>query len=1360
MARIWRICHRRRRFRLFSRTVLVSASLAVMIVSAAPIAAAQTITSPTSAKTIVPWDDYATQILRDGWDMKERTDVGWFTWGLDQPASNISSKRMAVDGFGSTIFTGLPNTSDPSIFLLDSYSPGAARRGRLGINFPIETSRFTRLLIRMRVANEIKPPAFANIGTVPVMQVYWSRDSIYFDPNARPTGGTYTTVDGSGNQVGTPFSSLSSAPFGAMEGGHYVIFSIPVGSIAGLQALNPNIAKWKNVNANNAAVDVNWGSSNTLSADSLRFKPVNLSGNLSGTVDIDWMRLVAPGNDPAESVTWSGGGTYDIVISTATDCGAGNGDYAVLAYSKTSGYQFNPQTLPNGKYYVGLRDALTASGSDTPNSRQVRACSAAAGGSYTVLDYPALTFTSPSPTGSADDFATAFLGKPWDFTATSDVDFSRRVTSTWNATVPAERLDGSSLGNVPLFFGVNAPGDASTGGVGDPHLYLLWSTARGLNNRIDTRRYRLFTTDVGVDRERDLANGSTFRVVWHIAGETWFSNGATLDAENVTSDIPLRHMRKGNQSIDSQSANYVLDRVQLDLADRSAVPLETAVNGSPSRTGWFNDAVQCGGVGCSTFRVQPFDRVGLDSFRVDPHEFTAPTNFFMTSVTLAAHETTGTTFSVRWNSVMPAVPASGSVADPASWKVRLYAVRTRPESSQGAGDGSPSMPVTRSCTTNPGTDTFVLTSPNNEPTLASGQFDWQTGQNGLVSGALYFVCAGLIRPGQSSPSAFTFSQWPVIYTTSLNTTPPKLFLSDTALVMSAQHTGANSPPNLTSKTPPQTITVTQVGGQGAASWLVDVCANYDPSNPTPCTGALDFIQLSQTNGSGSGSFTVALKDSSSLPQSTGANPIGVVLRVREASAGAVGNSPQYAQISITIYGPQQSTSAPFGQVDVPSQNATAVRGAIGVSGWVLDDVGVSAVKIYRNCLSASEPSACQSGIVPGAPSTPVVYLGDALFITGARPDVQNAFPAYPQSDRAGWGFGILTNMLPRTTGPFAPYGGQGPITLYAVALDVDGHRTLLGRSWSTDHSPTQLTMDNDAIAKPFGVIDTPSQGGNASGMFANFGWVLTPDNGTGINIPNDGSTIWEFVDGRSIGRVTYNQCRGTVGNPPPPGVYCNDDVSQIFGNQTPQPPLGSRTSNPSRYRNLDAGRGPQGSFVLNTTGYSNGLHVIAWSVTDSAGRVEGIGERYFVVQNGSSGSVSSAGSAFVRPVGRDLGAVTGDLEALETPSLGIGVRTGWALDAPFARAAQTDGQVQVSTSQSERIELALPVTPSGSEWEGYLVSRDRLVPLPAGSHLDPNGQFTWQPGAGFLGEYDMVFVRANAGGLRELVRVRITVTAK
>lgn len=48
---------------------------------------------------------------------------------------------------------------------------------------------------------------------------------------------------------------------------------------------------------------------------------------------------------------------------------------------------------------------------------------------------------------------------------------------------------------------------------------------------------------------------------------------------------------------------------------------------------------------------------------------------------------------------------------------------------------------------------------------------------------------------------------------------------------------------------------------------------------------------------------------------------------------------------------------------------------------------------------------------------------------------------------------------------------------------------------------------------------------------------------------------------------------------------------------------------------------------------------------------------------------------------------------------------------------------------------------------------DDLRPLPSGSHLDPRtGIFTWQPGPGFLGAYDFVFV---ADGERHQVRIVI-----
>ena len=124
-----------------------------------------------------------------------------------------------------------------------------------------------------------------------------------------------------------------------------------------------------------------------------------------------------------------------------------------------------------------------------------------------------------------------------------------------------------------------------------------------------------------------------------------------------------------------------------------------------------------------------------------------------------------------------------------------------------------------------------------------------------------------------------------------------------------------------------------------------------------------------------------------------------------------------------------SGAAPFGTVDTPVNGATSVTGSIAVTGWSLDDLGVSGVKIYRNCLKASiirRPAQTVNG-------NSLVFIGDAAFIAGARPDVEALYPLDPNSVRAGWGYLMLTNMLPHVTAPVnAAGGGQGSMTIYAV----------------------------------------------------------------------------------------------------------------------------------------------------------------------------------------------------------------------------------------------------------------------------------------------------------------------------------------
>jgi hypothetical protein len=66
-----------------------------------------------------------------------------------------------------------------------------------------------------------------------------------------------------------------------------------------------------------------------------------------------------------------------------------------------------------------------------------------------------------------------------------------------------------------------------------------------------------------------------------------------------------------------------------------------------------------------------------------------------------------------------------------------------------------------------------------------------------------------------------------------------------------------------------------------------------------------------------------------------------------------------------------------------------------------------------------------------------------------------------------------------------------------------------------------------------------------------------------------------------------------------------------------------------------------------------------------------------------------------------------------------------------------------------------------SAYSGYLVVGERLRPLPIGSTLDQRkGLFTWLPGPGFLGTYELVFVRRDQTGGESRIRVAVIIIPK
>jgi len=533
--------------------------------------------------------------------------------------------------------------------------------------------------------------------------------------------------------------------------------------------------------------------------------------------------------------------------------------------------------------------------------------------------------------------------------------------------------------------------------------------------------------------------------------------------------------------------------------------------------------------------------------------------------------------------------------------------------------------------------------------------------------------------------------------------PPTAFFAPQRLTFGALRPDSSSP--LQHVTPPQTATV-RFSGSTPVAWTL---TTSDP-----------FVHVSPSSGTGPAVVSVSIGSYTGPARSVHAS---VTL-----SYPGLAEAPSY-QMPITL-NVMESPTVPrptFGQVDTPVQNAAGVQGAIGVTGWALDGIGISKVEVFRNCLAFDDPASCQMVLGEN-----VVFLAEAAFLPGARQDVFTPFFQLPQAYRAGWGVLLLTPMLP-DPGRSLLYGGNGPLTLHVIATNVAGVQTRLGRSSdpaSADlTTPTTITMANDTIAKPFGLIDTPTLGQTIGGVVANSGWALTPDaNTTGgepsdVLVPTSGATMWVFVDDLPVAQVAYNQCRAVGFSPT---TFCNDDVSNIFGNLTPQSVSHSRASNPTRFRNLDLGRGPIGGHALDTTTLSNGLHTIAWSVTDSLGRVEGIGSRFFTVVN--SGVDQFGGDGDVRRAW-----------ALAPPD-GMYGRTGFDLRSPWTELhARDNGRHLVRLPEMGRMELWFGAAVDA----GFLVTPDgSWRELPVGARVD-GARFGWGVPVGFHGIYPLVFVRGS-----------------
>jgi hypothetical protein len=481
----------------------------------------------------------------------------------------------------------------------------------------------------------------------------------------------------------------------------------------------------------------------------------------------------------------------------------------------------------------------------------------------------------------------------------------------------------------------------------------------------------------------------------------------------------------------------------------------------------------------------------------------------------------------------------------------------------------------------------------------------------------------------------------VVTTTS---TVPVLSLSKTSLAFGLSLGGAS--------TPAQTVLVKNIGTEGTTLLWTAV------SNRT-------WLQVAPSGGTGNGILQIGVNG-------TGLG-VGTYTGQITVDDPLAANSPQSIGVRLDIYQPG-GDAPPFGNFETPIEGSTAAS-SIPVTGWALDDIGVESVRIKRRPV-AGDPA----GLIQ---EDGLVFIGNATFVRGARPDVEVVYPNYPQVNRAGWGYMLLTNFLPNQ--------GNGAVTLVAEAVDTTGQTRRLGEK--------TIQVDNLNAVKPFGAIDTPGQGGIASGnWYAIFGWALTPQPNF---IPTDGSTIYVWVDGVPLGHPSYGHYRS--------------DIASLF---------------PGYQNSL----GAVGYYIIDTTKLENATHTISWSVADSAGNADGIGSRYFDVQNVAGGAARAASGTAAAGTGA------------AAPEALLPEQSGGGLEL------ETRSPKEIEIEELGRIRLEWTGTP-GTRIIGWGASEDR--PLPIGSTLDANGVFWWSAGPGFLGRHVLHF--AATDGVRRSPAVEIVV---
>ena len=508
-------------------------------------------------------------------------------------------------------------------------------------------------------------------------------------------------------------------------------------------------------------------------------------------------------------------------------------------------------------------------------------------------------------------------------------------------------------------------------------------------------------------------------------------------------------------------------------------------------------------------------------------------------------------------------------------------------------------------------------------------------------------------------------------TVSATTAAPTMALDRTALAFAATSNGAA----FTAQTAAQSVRLTQ-SGTGTVTWTA--------------TASQPWLVVSPATGSGPATLTLSVRFAAGLAASQSGT-------VALAFTGA-GNTVGPINVTLAVVSSTAPVSPPFGVFDTPVGDATVLAGSLAVTGWTLDNIGVQRVELWRD-LQAGETTPPFAS-TPSDPRNGKVFIANATFVDGARPDVETLYPTTPAKYRAGWGYLLLTWGLWNQ--------GNGTYKLYAYAFDQENNLGTIGSK--------TIIVSNNAATKPFGSIDTPAIGGDP-GTSPNFGWGLTPKVNGVATCKIQPSGVQVSIDSGPLQPVVY-------------GADVRSDIAGAF---------------PGFSNTAAAG----GHYLFDWATLKNGAHTIGWLITDDCNRADGVGSRFFNVTTGTNLLAGDTSAAVAAGTSLTSGESSASWAAEPESAEPITVAHGYG-ELPAIVTSGEAGSRTIAVPQGDRLEVRLP---HGYE-TAYQVVDGQRRPLPTGSTWDAaSGTLYWQPAAGFLGRYRIVFSNG-----RERISVRVVVT--